>query len=318
MVDIANHGQEAIEMISKKEYDAVLMDIQMPVMDGYTATKYLRKDERYSKLPILVMTANATTDDREKSLKVGMNAHINKPINPGDLFNALLTWIEPRVSSTTEATKQEIIEQSIEIETAPELEGIDAVAVVARVGGSIAAYWRLLGKFIDNQADSVGQVEVAVAEKDQELAVRVAHSLKGASGALGVLKVQELAGQLEGRLKDGLAGVEESLYQGLRDELGRVIENIRSAMPSSTNDSMASSVGLTPEIMVRFSLLQQQLDDYDAEAEDTLLELRADMGRSEFAGMLEPIIKAVSAYDMEAAGEHLTAVINSLEEEYGE
>ena len=95
VVEIANHGQQALDMLEQYDYDCVLMDIQMPVMDGYTATGKIREDRRFDKLPVLAMTANATVEDRERSLSSGMNAHLNKPIDPKELYSALLSWIEP-------------------------------------------------------------------------------------------------------------------------------------------------------------------------------------------------------------------------------
>ena len=92
-VEIANHGQEAIDRLALKRYDCVLMDVQMPVMDGFTATSLLREDPQFEDLPILAMTANATVEDRKRCLEAGMNEHIPKPINPGVLFEALLKWI---------------------------------------------------------------------------------------------------------------------------------------------------------------------------------------------------------------------------------
>jgi|GEM_PF-820114 len=96
IVDVAKHGAEAVAMVKSKEYDAVLMDCQMPIMDGYTATQEIRKDARFSALPILAMSANAMTGDREKCLAVGMNDHIAKPIDVAQLFQMLAQWIKPR------------------------------------------------------------------------------------------------------------------------------------------------------------------------------------------------------------------------------
>ncbi len=93
VVEIAGNGREAIEMLQKKKYDLVLMDIQMPEMDGITATKKIREMPQFKNLPILAMTAHAMSGDRELSLKAGMNDHINKPINLQELFSSLAKWL---------------------------------------------------------------------------------------------------------------------------------------------------------------------------------------------------------------------------------
>ena len=93
-VEIANNGKEALDMISCKKYDIVLMDIQMPVMDGLTATLEIRKIEKFKHLPILAMTANAMQQDKNNSFAAGMNDHLSKPIDPDELFSALMKWIK--------------------------------------------------------------------------------------------------------------------------------------------------------------------------------------------------------------------------------
>ncbi len=318
-VDIANHGQEALEMVERADYDVVLMDVQMPIMDGYTATRKLREDGRYTNLPILAMTANATTEDRQKSLDAGMNAHINKPINPNDLFNALLTWVKsgdraPKVVSTSSANTAAGSRQL------SDLEGFDTGGGASRVGGSEDAYWRLLGKFADNQENAVAQVRAAVAAGDQELAVRIAHSLKGASGALGAVAVQEVAGQLEARLKESLKGIDESLYEELAKILETSIGLIRSATatPAAESNAPTEPIEITAEILERLASLQQQLEDFDSEAEDTLDALSNELQGSEAGSLLAPIRKAVAAYDMESAAAQLADVITKLKEQHSE
>jgi signal transduction histidine kinase/DNA-binding response OmpR family regulator/HPt (histidine-containing phosphotransfer) domain-containing protein len=316
LVDIANHGQEAIDMIARKDYDIVLMDIQMPIMDGYTATRQLRKDPRYTRLPILAMTANATTADSEKSLELGMNAHINKPINPAELFKVLLTWVAPadRPVPVTAAARKAGVDR--DGAAPPELEGVDTAAGIMRVGGSVSAYQRLLGKFADNQAASADELRAAVLAGEQELAVRIAHSLKGSAGALGIDTVQALAANLEAILKENLQGFDDSLYRELALNLQHTVTLIRSALdsPGTTTGAVAESQQIDASVFERLALLQEQLEDFDSEAEDTLDGLRTDLASSCVAQLLEPIAKAVSAYDMESAAQQLPGVTSKLKE----
>ena len=243
VVDIANHGAEAIEMLAAAQYDVVLMDIQMPVMDGYAATGKLREDPRYRELPILAMTANATSEDVERSLAAGMNDHINKPISTAELFKALLRFVEP--AEPGERELPDPAPSPVEPEEGPglSLEGIDTAAGIARVGGSERAYRRLLKKFRSGQGDAVAGIRTAVAAGDQELAVRTAHSLKGAAGALGVEAVQASAGALESALAADLDGVDPALYQTLESDLAEALAVIDNALVTP-HDSAAAVAAL--------------------------------------------------------------------------
>ena len=96
LIDVAANGEDAVRMASTKKYDLVLMDMQMPVMDGVTATKAIRSKPQLSNLPIIAMTANVMAADREKCIEAGMNDHVAKPIDPDELFTVMLRWIKPR------------------------------------------------------------------------------------------------------------------------------------------------------------------------------------------------------------------------------
>lgn len=320
-VDIANNGREAIDKIAEADYDVVLMDIQMPVMDGYQATKHLRNDGRYQDLPILAMTANATTVDHEKSLAAGMNVHINKPINPEDLFAALLEWIvpgdrvaPPEVSGDIPPSQQDSC-MALSV-----LCGFDTAAGIARVGGKEDYYRRLLGKFAVNQADSAAQLRAAVHQGDQELAVRTAHSLKGAAGALGIATLQSVAGELEAALKQGFDDVNDSLYGKLSECLDDAIDQINrvtdTPIAAVANAARVQEIGVV--ILEQLAALQAQLEDFDSEAEDTLRSLLEALAGTGVEALFEPIVRAVSAYDMESAAQQLLDVTTRLKAKISE
>ena len=195
-VEIANHGQEAIDKLEPGRYDCVLMDVQMPVMDGYTATRKIREDGRFEGLPILAMTANATVDDRERCRAAGMNDHVAKPIRPQLLYEALLKWIEhgERDLPGPEDSTDEGGEQDVSV---PDLPGIDTEAGLARVGGNVRSYMKLLAKFADNQANVIDDIQEAIDDGDAELSVRLAHTPQRRGGRyrrLGTAAVGRQAG----------------------------------------------------------------------------------------------------------------------------
>jgi CheY-like chemotaxis protein len=123
-VTIANNGKEAIETIKKTKFNLALMDVQMPVMDGFEATAEIRKDSQHKDLPIIAMTAQVMTDDREKCLEVGMNDYVSKPIEINDLFSTIIKWIKPAEKKTADENIQKKVSQKQEV-ILPDLPGID-------------------------------------------------------------------------------------------------------------------------------------------------------------------------------------------------
>jgi two-component system sensor histidine kinase/response regulator len=308
-IDIANHGQEAIEMLDKKTYECVLMDLQMPVMDGFTATAKLRKDERFKQLPILAMTANATIEDKENSLAHGMNDHIAKPISPQVLFKALLEWI-PHGKRELPESYQQAGDKADEPEI-PDLPGIDTVAGIARMGGSVKSYLRLLGKFADNQADALVQITGAVGQMDGEAAVRLAHTLKGVSGSIGADALQQAAAEVETALKADPTVLPEGLTQTAL-ELDRVLGLIRGS--SGAGGKETKPPGALPEDLVaRLRELMEKLEEYDSEAEDVLFAILDDVKGTDVHDLLQGVRKQISAYDMEAAAVELGPLITEID-----
>lgn len=147
IVEVANNGVEALEILSLQEFDGVLMDCHMPLMDGYTATREIRKQKRFSRLPVLAMTANAMTGDREKVIAAGMNDHIAKPINVEEMFKIMAKWITPANPVKTEV---EHYEENVQL---PVLAGINTEDGLNRTQGNSKLYRKLLLKFAKSQKD---------------------------------------------------------------------------------------------------------------------------------------------------------------------
>jgi len=206
-VIVANNGSEALHMVSEQKFDVVLMDIQMPLMDGYEASRRIRKEERFKSLPIIAMTAHALAGDREKCLDAGMNDHVSKPIAPEILFSALLNWIEPQQQNVSNIPdEKEMIRQTNyshfgEIEGFGELEGISVKTGLDRTMGNTVLYRELLSKFYRNHAGVAKDLETMVDREDFEAAVRLAHNIKGVAGNIGAQKLQEQAETLENSIR---------------------------------------------------------------------------------------------------------------------
>jgi two-component system sensor histidine kinase/response regulator len=203
-VTVTNHGREAVELLrqgpAKPAFDVVLMDLQMPEMDGHQATAHLRADARFEALPIIAMTAHATVEERDYCLAHGMNGHLAKPIEPAVLFATLAQLNRPR------GTLAPFPERPSRTNTLPAIEGLDTADGLARVAGNETLYRKLLQQFIEQQAATMAEIPLALARGDVATAARLAHTLKGVAGNLGARQVQAASDELEKRIREGGPG----------------------------------------------------------------------------------------------------------------
>ena len=252
VVTLANNGQEAVNAVQKENYDAVLMDVQMPVMDGYTATRKIRelqlkaqssklkatepKDSKEgsvlspqsSELPIIAMTAHAMAGDEQKSLEAGMNDHVTKPIDPDQLFATLQKWIKPVAERTPvqKAPVHNILakDESVENDLPESLPGFDLAAGIARVMGNKRLYRKLLLDFGANYGEIAGQIREALAARDLKQAHSLVHNLKGLAGNLEAKGLQAAAVAMEKLVRGQTAETASD------QELNRKLEDLESAL----------------------------------------------------------------------------------------
>ncbi len=304
-----------MEWLERQAFDGVLMDCQMPVMDGYEATRRLRAQERFAQLPILAMTANAMIGDREKVLEAGMNEHISKPINVNDMFTTMARWITP--SEPIEAPVRDAGVDAKGEEALPELEGIDTVMGLRTSQNKTRLYRKLLLKFRASEGDFSERFRAAGEDPDPQAAERCAHTLKGMAGNIGARGVQEAAQELEaacGGETGADAAQQAALLERVEVELKTVLEGL-AALDQVGAGRAASGPAevLDPE---RFRTLLVELralledDDTDAtDVVDTLLELP---GIQAHAGALKQLANAVSDYAFDDALEALEALEGTL------
>jgi PAS domain S-box-containing protein len=310
-VDIANHGQEALNELNTAPYDCVLMDVQMPVMDGYTATLKIREDPRFTDLPVLAMTANATSEDRDKSLAHGMNDHIAKPISPDILFAALLKWIPHGSRDLPEG--MEITDAPADEAELPSLPGFNTTAGVARLGGSVKSYLRVLEKFAENQAHSIGGIKAAVNAGNGKEAIRIAHTLKGVSGNIGAESLFQAAAELEAALKVDHASLPEPQLTRSGDELEKVVNLIRKSVQEVVVEAGPAETPIQDLIPLMLQLLEK-LEEYDSGAEEMISGILKQVKGSDLHDELKGVNKLVGQYDLEAAAEKLKPLISKAEQ----
>ncbi len=235
-VDVAEHGAIALEMVQAAAYDLILMDMQMPVMDGVTATLAIRQLPHFSPPPIVAMTANAMQADRERCLAAGMVDFVSKPIEPGDLVRALLRWIAPR-SAVSAPPRLATAPAPSPAPAAPGLEiaGLNTVAGLRRMLGKKDLYLTLLRKFETGQHDAPDRIRAALDAGDQPLAERLAHTLKGVAGNLGAETVQASASALEQAIRDRLARAEvDALLDACRHPLVALLQAMAPVLRPAT------------------------------------------------------------------------------------
>jgi len=228
-ISVAENGQAALEMMDNDKFDAVLMDVQMPVMDGLEATRRIRAGEQQADIPIIALTAHAMTGDREKSLQAGMNDHVTKPLDPEELFNALVKWIKPGERPKAEkslARERKAARDQTEL-SLPELPGIDTVSALARVGGNKVALIRLLKKFGAGHADAVDVIAGLLKEGDIQKAQEATHALKGVSGTIGADELQQAIARLESAINEKRTAAWQDLLGSTRVVLDQVLASIR-------------------------------------------------------------------------------------------
>ncbi|WP_162299724.1 hybrid sensor histidine kinase/response regulator [Marinospirillum perlucidum] len=304
-VQLANNGQEAVDQLAQQQFDAVLMDIQMPVMDGYQATRYIREVLHQTDIPIIALTANALLEDRQKSLDAGMNDHLNKPIDPDLLMTALIEWIPagqrelpPEIEMTTST--------EAEIELPPKWgQQLDTSLGLKRLGDNRQAYRRLLERFVTSQEGFATRLEAALAKQDQQEALRQAHTLKGVAGNLGANRLHSRAGELEAELKQGLQLSPETIQPTL-EALQNLLDYLQTWLASKRTQASQSQTGWTEEeLQQALQVLHQQLEDYDAMAVKKVDELLERPLPASWQACLESIRDHLTDYDFEAAEELL-------------
>ena len=288
---VANNGQEALDILDKEAFDGVLMDCQMPVMDGYTATRKLRLDPRFKDLPILAMTANAMAGEREKVLDAGMNDHIAKPINVQGMFHSMATWIQP---SNPHAVA--VGEAGTEI-AIPVLDGIDTANGLARTQGNGELYLKLLRRFRVSQQHFASEFDAAVESADWELAIRLAHTLKGLAGSIGANALQQSCDVLETQARK--QRVERDACDLAAGELSRVLSALV-AVDDVEAGSEETGSGAA-DVKVILAELVQQLGNFDTSALDTVERHRKLLSTGSLAALFESLESALGEFDMLAA-----------------
>jgi two-component system sensor histidine kinase/response regulator len=273
-VKVANNGREAVDLLSNgpqpPPFDMVLMDLQMPVLDGYQATAKLRADARFATLTIIAMTAHATMEEKQRCLAAGMNDHISKPIDPANLFETVGRFYKPvgqafqpaglpdfpvrcseRATGKSPAPADKNVCPTLEqpegrapkADDLPTLAGLDTSDGLARVAGNRKLYLKLLRQFVEQQGPAVGEITAALVAGDVALAERLAHTLKGVAGNIGAKSVHGVAAALE-KVIHSKATVAE--VEAAKQQVTATLDPMIAGLKASLGSPAAKPVAATP------------------------------------------------------------------------
>jgi signal transduction histidine kinase/CheY-like chemotaxis protein len=318
-IDAAENGQIAVQMVSANNYDLVLMDMQMPVMDGLAATRAIRLKPQFRSLPIIAMTANVMESDREKCTEAGMNDHLAKPIDPEALFAALLRWIKPRPDVAAKAPA-EIAVAIARPAGAPapagppettilQIAGVDTQSALRRTGGNPKRYEMLLRKFAESA--NVEEIRAAHAAGDTATAARAAHSLKGAAANLGATAVANSAADVETAIKAGL--IVQPLLDSLGTSLRAVVLAILSALRNDQAPENASALAADPaSVAAPLRKLTKLLSNDDGDAADFILEAQPELAKALTGSEITSLSDFVSNYDFIGALKCVSEIASRL------
>jgi signal transduction histidine kinase/CheY-like chemotaxis protein len=241
VVTLANHGGEAVEWVQKETFDAVLMDLQMPVMDGFMATELIRKLPQGKDLPIIALSASAMIQDKQASEQAGMNGHISKPLDPVQLVTILLKWVAHRRIETVQNAG---IAPTASGLLPNELPGFDLNAALVRLYGNENLLSKLLLRFATEYSPVHSEVMALLRDNQGDKAAALLHKTKGAASSLGAIALAEIAQQLETEIKSGKTPYSQNAFakhldeaiQAIRDNIhaGNILGNLSQSPPDAT------------------------------------------------------------------------------------
>jgi PAS domain S-box-containing protein len=299
IVDVAHDGGEAVAMASRKHYDLVLMDMQMPVMDGFAATRGIRALPGWADIPIIAVTADAFSDARASCLAAGMNDHIAKPFDPHALYALLARWLPP-VTAKTATSADAASEAGL-----AGIPGLDVKAGLRAVRGKMGSYRRLLGNFAETHDGDFSRIQQCIADGNHEEALRLAHSLKGVAATLGAHDVQQTALALElalkenpqaapvGRLIEQVAVAYRSLCRALAELQETPALPVEQGIPGSAGELIAE--------------LRRLLDEGEISVQE-LVRMQAPILRGALGAHYPAFERKVSSFEFEGALELLERI----------
>jgi PAS domain S-box-containing protein len=325
-VTVAENGQEALHTIKQKKFDAVLMDIQMPVMDGYRCTREIRTLPEFKDLPILAMTANANSEDRKKALACGMDEHITKPINAKELIKTLSNFIPqkhgslpppPDFIASSDVMDKNDITHPLPLYPIP---GLDFEDGLGRTGNNEDVYKSLLVQFSNNKADYLEKVETAVQANELKVAFELLHSLKGVTGNLGAKDLTRKVTKIEHALGNKNIDSEyESLMDSAKESLNILITGISLLEQKYSSKDVIEISKPLPEYETLAPLidtLKKLLSDSNMESREYIKTIEETFPGTPIKDFLSPVKNHLTQFNFPEASQALDDLANQQQNSF--
>ncbi len=315
VVTLAGNGKIATEMLAKgSQFDAVLMDLQMPEMDGYEATRVIRKDLKMADLPVIAMTAHAVQSETNRCLELGMNDYVTKPVEPEKLKAALIKCIKPRaVAQAVKLDTQQAVPAS---ESSESLPGIDLPTAMLRLMGNRKLFDKLLHDFVQNYADISGKIRQSVESNNTAEAQRLAHTVKGVAGNLSATMVYNSALEIEAAIRQGDKTFINEAIGKLEEGMRVVVETV--SRISSGEKAAGQPVTFKPTQVDVFKLTKDltELDNLlrknSLQARKQWATLKNTIGGSGTQPLAEQVQECINRLDFRSARDRLAALAQQL------
>ncbi len=311
LVHTVNNGREAIDALDQHEFELVLMDLQMPEMDGYETTRRIRSQSRHAELPVIAMTAHAMADERQQCLSAGMNEHIPKPIDPEHLYTTLKRFLKP-------AEQQSRPEQTARaddalIELPDNIPGIDLQWGLERVGGNRRLYLNLLQEFVSHHNGDGERLDAELKQGETEGARHTLHTLQGVSGNIGAHRLQQAAAALHERVVKDMPNLEEDWSVEFHDAFAELFSGLQLFLESSRErtaqvDATGSQAADAVDAERLIQALDQMLTEGNPEAKRLFLSISEALSSEETQALMEQLSTQIREYDFDLARATLAAL----------
>ncbi len=300
-VKIAGNGKKALKALDEETFDIVLMDVQMPEMDGIEATRIIRRDDKYRNLPIIAMTAHAMAGDRERFMEAGMNDHTPKPIDPESFFATLAKWIDKK--DTPSGMDMDIVRKKSPVALPEKLEGIDVNDALKRIMGNKALLKDIIIDFCTSFSDAENRIKSLVDSGEIKEAEKLVHNIKGAAGNIGASRLHHVTAEYDDTLRKNQTDSYKKMHNRFAQEMKKVLSNSAIlAGPADVHDDKPVYISEKESMKLAMlaDALEDQLKECNFESADTFDKI-VSIGCKPLEGEIKKLGIAINRFDFEAA-----------------